>query len=360
MSAADLIGRTFSPPRFAVDGLLPEGLTILGGRPKQGKSWFSLLLGWAVAGTYEVDGRGGMPGPVLYLALEDTERRLQNRLATLGGGLGWKAPERFTLNTAWPRSPDGLYYLAEWLDAHKADDFKLVIVDTLAKWRAPQRGAGNSYAEDYEAIGPLKQLLDHYRASGLVVHHTRKLRAEDPFDELSGTLGISGAADTLWVLDRERGSDAANLYVTGRDVADSTVPMTWHKDHCRWAVGTTRDGIDTGDRTVADPTGNKAQQCAAWLRDFLRVFAHPSKEIESAAKAAGYGFAALRDAKAALGKQGTGEVVNVKFGMGEWWSGLGPRLAWKLRPGRVPEGSDTSESSSQHWTNGKDSQEIPD
>lgn len=334
VTAADLIAREFSPPRFAIEGLLPEGLTVLGGRPKQGKSWLSLLIGWAVAGRYELDGRGGMPGSVLYLALEDTERRLQGRLRTLAGSLGWEAPGDLMLHTSWPRSPDGLMPLADWLSARKDEPFRLVIVDTLAKFRTPQKGNGNSYADDYAALGDLKQLLDQYAASGLVIHHTRKLRAEDPFDELSGTLGISGAADTLWILDRERGSDSARLYVTGRDVADATITMTWQKDGCRWIVGPSVDGIDTAGRE-SSPHVSKLEQCKTWLKEYLRVYAYPSAEIDEAGRAAGFAPTTVRDAKAALGAKGTREIVNKNYGGGQsndWWSGLGPSDQWKRRP----------------------------
>lgn len=339
VTAAALIAREFQPPRFAIDNLLPEGLTLLGGRPKQGKSWLALLLAWAVAAGNELDGRGGMPGAVLYLALEDTDRRLQGRLTMLQGSLGWEAPARLTLNTSWPRSPDGLYYVAEWLDSRKDEPFKFVIVDTLVRFRTPQNGRGNSYAEDSEALGSLKQLLDHYRASGLVVHHTRKLRAEDPFDELSGTLGLTGAADTIWVLDRVRGSDAAKLYVTGRDLADATIDLAWQKEHCRWLVGANRDGIDTAGREI-NPAVGKLESCKAWLLEFLKVFAHPSDEIQEAGVKKGFAPTTVRQAKVELGGKGTGQVVHRQID-GGWWSGIGPQVFWKLRPPSAREARET-------------------
>jgi AAA domain len=350
ITAIELLNMEFAPPRFLLDNLLTEGLTVLGGKPKHGKSWLALLFGWAVATGESVDGRAAMQGEVLYLALEDTRRRLQGRLAKLRDALKWTVPETLTLQTQWPRASDGgLYHIAEWCDRNKGQA-RLVIVDTLAKFRTPQKGNASSYADDYAAVGGLKELLDYYGIAGLMLHHTRKLKSDDPFDEISGTLAITGAADSIWMLDTQKKGESARLYVTGRDIADATVPMTFTQDTGRWKIGASVDGIDTTGRESGDKGSvTKVQQCAEWLKDFLRTFAYPSKEIEAAAKAAGYAFSALRDAKASLGREGTGELTNHKFGAAEWWSGLGSRIGWKLRPGRTPDGSDTSDSSGIRW-----------
>jgi hypothetical protein len=120
IAANDLFVAEFPPPRFVVDGLLGDGLTVLGGKPKGGKSWLALLLAWAIAAGESVDGRTVWQGEVLYLALEDTQRRLQSRLRKLHADLGWVVPETLTLQTAWPRVDDGgLYGIAEWLESRK-------------------------------------------------------------------------------------------------------------------------------------------------------------------------------------------------------------------------------------------------
>jgi hypothetical protein len=331
ITAAELVKRDFPPPRWCLEGVLPEGLTILGGRPKQGKSWLSLLIGWVVAGGIRVDGRSTTQGPVLYLALEDTLRRLKSRIETLHPGLGWEPPEGLTLHTSWPRTPDGLEPLQAWLQQHKDAANKLVIVDTLAKFRAPQKGNGNSYADDYEALGAFKGLLDQHSASGIVVHHTRKLKAEDPFDELSGTQAIAGAADTIWILDRDRGSDQARLYVTGRDVPDSTIPLTFVREHCRWQLGQAIEGIETGGRVEAD---HQFEKCMEWIKVYLKDFAYPDKEVMDAASLAGFGFKTYRTAKERLGKSGSGELRAKKIGFSAaaWWIGLGDPEQWTHRP----------------------------
>lgn len=273
ITAADLLALEFDPPRFLVDGLLTEGLTLCAGKPKHGKSWLALLLGWAVASGQAVDGRSSWSGEVLYLALEDTRRRLQSRLAKLRGACGWSVPSTLTLHTNWPRSSEGgLYHVAEWLESRKGTA-RLVIVDTLWKFRDVPKGNANSYGEDYAVVGEFKKMLDHFAVSGLIVHHTRKLKSEDPFDEISGTQAIAGAVDSVWVLDTEKKGEAARLYVTGRDLADSTIPMCFDRDSGRWTIGESRDGIDTDGRQDATRRPSQVEQCMVWLLEFLRVYA---------------------------------------------------------------------------------------
>jgi len=334
ISAADLVQLDLPEPKFAVPGLICEGLTILGGRPKQGKSWLSLLVSWAAAGGHDLDGRPCAGGAVLYLALEDTKRRLKSRLLMLGPAVGWAFPPSLTLQTSWPRAAEGgLYYLAEWLSANK-DTARLVIIDTLAKFRTGRKGNGNSYDEDYEALSQIKQLADLYGVAVLVIHHTRKLPAEDPFEELSGTLAISGAPDGLLILDRRRGADEGRLYATGRDVPESTTPLALDRSTWRWRLGASAEGIDVAGRHVGAGS-NTVDQCVTWLREYLGEYAYPSKEIVDAARKAGFKFSALRDAKTALGKNGTGELVSKNFGGdkdNDWWNGFGPWEGWKRRP----------------------------
>lgn len=314
-----------------MDGLIGDGLTVLAGKPKGGKSWLALLLGWAVASGDAVDGRSVWQGDVLYLALEDTQRRLQWRMKKLHADLGWTPPETLTLHTAWPRVDDGgLYHIAEWLDAHKGTA-RLVMVDVLAKFRKPQKGGGNNYADDYEAVGGLKELVDHYACSALMLHHTRKLKADDPFDEISGTYGISGPADTLWMLDNENGQDA-RLFVRGRDIAEGTVPLKYTRDSGRWVCGATAEGIDTTGRAGTNAAEGRVGQCKAWLLEYLRTYASPAREVDTAAKAAGYNPSTLKNAKAELGREGTGQIVFRKDGGGIWWVGLGEVATWRYRP----------------------------
>src|SRR5215207_710344 len=225
VSATELMAIEFPEPRWIVPGIVPEGTTILAGKPKMGKSWLALGTSVAVAaggvalGTKRVE-----RGAVLYLALEDNPRRLQSRLKKLlpGGA----APEGLELATEWPRLGDGgLDALEAWLNTHP--DARLVVIDTLAKFRTGQTGK-SLYKEDYEAVEPLVELAAHHNVAILIVHHLRKLGADDPLDQVSGSMGLTGGADGALVLNRERGRADAYLYVTGRDIEEEKeLALSW-------------------------------------------------------------------------------------------------------------------------------------
>lgn len=231
-TATELATRVFPEPKMVVPGILVEGGAILAGPPKIGKSWLMLDISIAVAegglalGALEVEA-----GDVLYLALEDGERRLQKRLkAHLGDE---PHPDRLHLATSWPAfDQGGLGALDEWLAAHP--DTRLVIIDTLKRVRPREQRGASVYGQDYDAIAPLADLARLRGICILVVHHTRKLSAEDPMDRVSGSLGLSGAADCVLVLRRPRGERVATLMIMGRDIEERELPLVWKAP--RWQL----------------------------------------------------------------------------------------------------------------------------
>jgi hypothetical protein len=234
ISAPELMALELPEPKWAVPEIVPEGLSILVGRPKIGKSWLALGLAIAVASGGVALGKIRVePGDVLYLALEDSHRRLRKRLAKLLGG--GPTPPRLHLVTRCPRTDKGgTAALLEWTSQHA--DTRLVVVDTLAKLRPRRVRAGNRYDEDYDDAAELKQLADN-RGMGLVaLHHDRKAPAEDPFDTVSGTLGLTGAADSIMVLKKERGQHDACLFITGRDVEDKELALRWDPAYALWSI----------------------------------------------------------------------------------------------------------------------------
>lgn len=234
-SATDLMAHTFEPAREIVPGILTEGAVILAGRPKLGKSWIGINLAVAVASGGRAFGYIAItdPGDVLLLCLEDGSRRLQRRLKVVLGTS--KAPARLSIATEWPGADEGgIQKIATWLEDH--NDARLVVIDTLKRIRPRSRGNRRLYDEDYEAIGPLADLAKRHAVCILVVHHTRKAEADDPLDLISGSTGLTGAADAAMVLKRSRGSADAELIVVNRDLGDQEFALHWDQFSCTWNI----------------------------------------------------------------------------------------------------------------------------
>ena len=231
-TAAQLMAEDIPPIRWVLPGILPEGLTILAGRPKMGKSWLALDLALAVGNGGEALGIRVEQGDVLYLALEDGKHRLQRRLKILtsgaSGGLG-----NLSFEIRWPSfDQGGQEHLDRWLAKRPA--VRLVVIDTFAKVRSKQRPNVNAYGEDYDAASMFKALADKHHVAILLVHHLRKTRASDPVEEVSGSTGLTGAADGVLVLRRERGRADAFLCVTGRDIDEQELALSWDKAAGQW------------------------------------------------------------------------------------------------------------------------------
>jgi hypothetical protein len=234
-TAADLLAAEFPAPRFAVQELIPEGLTFMAGAPKLGKSWLALALGIACSSE---GGRalGKIPveaGAVLYLALEDSPRRLQSRLRTLLGDS--PAPSRLQIETTWSRLDDGgAVEIDKWLVEHP--DARLVIVDVWPRIR-PRPAKGTDYFTlDYQAAEPLQALATDRGVAILVLYHTRKAEAEDFVEMVQGTFGTAAAADTIVVIKRSRGKADATLYVTGRDVSEQELALQFAPEAGTWTL----------------------------------------------------------------------------------------------------------------------------
>lgn len=232
-TARDLLATSFPEPRWAVPHLVSEGLNMLAGSPKIGKSWASLGLGVAIAsggrafGCIEVD-----PGPVLYLALEDQPRRLQRRLRAMLRDQ--PAPSAFHIWTECDRLPEGGGAIEAWLDAQPTA--RLVVIDIWARVRPPVERDQSSYEGDYLASRHLKRLADERGVAVLLVHHTRKAGSDDWLDMVSGTNGLAGACDGVLMLKRSRGKATAELMVTGRDVEENTLAMEFDSECCAWKL----------------------------------------------------------------------------------------------------------------------------
>jgi len=248
ITAATLQNMPFPAVRYVLPGYIPEGLTILAGKPKAGKSWFALDLAIAVAsGRFTLGTLKPPQGNVLYLALEDNPRRLKRRIAKiLGEQTPW--PPCLTLKTQWRRTDaGGITDISEWVA--EAENPRLVIIDTLERIRPMTTGKAQAYTSDYQAIEGLQKLAGDCGLAVLVVHHVRKMEADDPFDTISGTLGLTGAADTILVLKRQSGS--MTLFARGRDIEELETALQFSKETCRWSIlGDAADVHRSAERTA--------------------------------------------------------------------------------------------------------------
>ena len=211
-------------------GLLYAGTYLFVGAPKVGKSFFMAQLAYHVSMGLKLWDYEVKKGTVLYLALEDTEKRLQERLFRM---YGTDSAENLHF-TIWANQlGSGLdEQLQRFVNEHP--DTKLIIIDTLQKVREAG-GDKFSYANDYEIVGKLKQFADKNHICLLLVHHTRKQQAEDKFDMISGTNGLLGAADGAFLIQKEkRTSDAATLDVSGRDQQDQRLHLRRDADRLIW------------------------------------------------------------------------------------------------------------------------------
>lgn len=237
-SINDLLSMDLPPVNWIVPGLLSEGATLLAGKPKVGKSWLILGLaitcaqgsvqGQSVLGRYPVEPMG-----VLYLSLEDSPARLRSRVMKMLNGKSLPASFGYALN--WkPLQAGGLQNLEEYLLT--APDTRLVIIDTLAKVRQATSGNGSTYQEDSLLMAQLQQLANAHHIALVIIHHVRKMGSEDVFDEVSGTLGLTGSADTTIVLKRPRYQNEGSLNITGRDVEEQELTLAFTPATGFWRI----------------------------------------------------------------------------------------------------------------------------
>jgi hypothetical protein len=235
ISGEALQRKTFAPIKWIVPDTIVEGLTLVAGKPKLGKSWLALNLGLAVAaGGRALSAATCEPGDVLALSLEDNERRLQSRVQQMLGDAPW--PARITFHTEWPRLDEGgLSEIDAWVQTAKLP--KLIIVDVWAKVRGRPDGKKTLYTDDFEQLAVLQRLASKHRLGIIVMHHASKREnPDDPFDLVSGTTGLTGAADSILILRKEAAQADAVLYGRGRDLPVFEKALRFDGTRGLWAV----------------------------------------------------------------------------------------------------------------------------
>ena len=216
------------PP--VIEGLLYQGTYLFVGSPKIGKSFFMAQLAYHVSTGTPLWDYPVKKGTVLYLALEDDYRRLQERMYRM---FGTDSTENLYFSVSSKPLGNGLTdQLSGFIREHP--DTTLVIIDTLQKIREVDSDS-YSYAKDYEIINQLKQFSDSWGICLLLVHHTRKQKSSDNFDMISGTNGLLGCADGAFMLYKEtRTSNKATLEISGRDQQDQKIHLIRDEEKLCW------------------------------------------------------------------------------------------------------------------------------
>lgn len=221
--------------QWVVTGLLPEGLSVLGGKPKKGKSVLALNILLAVTSTMPMfEGTEIEKGSAIYLALEDTPKRLQDRINKMKGGAEWVGELSVFPQMTFPRMPEGLARLENEIKKH--GDLRLVVIDTWGRFQAPESGKRDPYEVSVEEFGKVKALADKYHISILIIHHLKKEKTEDIVDSFIGTIGRVGTADTLLALVRKGQELDATLHIEGRDVESQDLALQFNPAVLTWRV----------------------------------------------------------------------------------------------------------------------------
>ena len=272
ISMTELYQNTYKSRSAIIEGVLYPGTYLLAGAPKIGKSFLVAQLAYHVSTGKELWGYQVRQGTVLYLALEDDHRRLQERMYRM---FGTDSSEKLFFATCAKQIGNGLEdQLKKFMQEHP--DTKLVILDTLQKIREVGNEK-NSYAKDYEIIGKLKQITDESGCCFLLVHHTRKQQADDKFDMISGTNGLLGSADGAFMLVKEKRTDqTATLDVSGRDQKDQRIYLTRDNERLIWEL----DHVEA--EPWVEPTDAVLEAIAALVNETSPVWNGTATELVAA------------------------------------------------------------------------------
>ncbi|MDL2293435.1 helicase RepA family protein [Ruminococcaceae bacterium OttesenSCG-928-D13] len=233
-----LMNRPYSPASYVVDTLIGQGLHILAGAPKVGKSWLALWLCLQVSLGETVWGFDTKQGTVLYLCLEDSEARIQNRLLDI---TDYAPPCLHFATTAGVLGKGLEEQILHFISSHPG--MVLIVIDTLQLVR--NVSYDNTYARDYQDLKTLKQIADEKGVAILLIHHLRKEGDNDIFNRVSGTTAIQGVADSTFTLvETQRGSGWAKLSCIGRDIEYREIDLQKNKENV-WEL--VRDSLEMPD-----------------------------------------------------------------------------------------------------------------
>lgn len=229
LSAPEIMAATFPPPAWVVPGLIPEGLSILAGAPKQGKTFFAFQLASALSRGGTFLGKRVDRTETLAVFLEDSAARIQRRFHKTGLHAG----EALSFAHTWGTGEDALLMLAQYLSIRP--ETKFIIVDTLGCVK-PKGAEFNSYDDMYSFLKSIGDFCRTFGVSVLVIAHLKKSEETDWLMRIGGSAGITGGTDTNLVLERTRGEADAVLHVNGREVEESDFALRFNRETCTWEL----------------------------------------------------------------------------------------------------------------------------
>ena len=270
LTGAMLMSMPLPATRMIVESLIPQGLHILGGAPKIGKSWLTLWLCLRIAQGEPVWELPTEKGDTLYLCLEDSFARVQNRLLDFTED----APDTIHFAAMSETIAGGLVKQIEnFLAEHPQTNF--IAIDTLQRVR-DAGGEANAYANDYREVNVLKSLADKHHIAILLIYHLRKQTDDDPLNMISGTTGLTGVVDGIYVLKKDkRIGSTAKFIATGRDIEQRELTLEFDSDSHLWNL--------VSDDT--EHTSSPASSIIATVKDYLQreeIFIGTATELQTA------------------------------------------------------------------------------
>lgn len=228
-TTTELLSTFYAPNEMIVDGIVPQGICILAGPQKVGKSFLALDISISVASGQPVLGRETAQGECLYLALEDTYRRLQSRLLKINA----EASDSLHFATMSDKIGGGLEnQIEDFYNDHPK--LRLVVVDVM---QLARKNAKASYSAEYGELAGLRDLANKLGICIMLVMHMRKSRDRDPLNNIYGGGGFVASADAILMLTEERrGSGTGTILCTGREIESVEIAVRFDKESMRWCV----------------------------------------------------------------------------------------------------------------------------
>ena len=220
------------PLRYAVQPILPEGLVLIAGRPKAMKSWTMLHLCYCVENGIKFLNHDVVQGNALYLSLEDSKRRLKDRIFKLGHFNSKRVPE---CDVEAPYLGFGLEEdIQRWID--ESIDPRLIVIDTLARVKPrTKKSSGTAYDLDNELLRNVQKLAISNGVCIVLISHLSKSETEYSFDRITGSAGLQGMCDAFWLMDRGDTENAkASITGRGRDIIDFSYEVKWNDQSFRY------------------------------------------------------------------------------------------------------------------------------